>query len=360
VLSGYRRGHTWMVAQTSTVRPALPVPSMAHNANVNTSYALSNYEHILGDVIAKAEAEMNKPKGGAKELKDKLFKSINSSNFVGEHQIRKPGEGRQMTIGELCESYKHETVPQVIDPKAVEKILFGPDGLIRKSGGGRSPYLMEDIEVGFIYDAYRGTSIGPVITSGRNRTLAIQIMLRAAGMPEVAIMAVPVRVAVIQVKNAQELQRRIISANTGSRDFSRAEVRERMGATDGVQMIDRKAIEDSIWVAKNERAFKGALGAWLKDVSISTGLNTFTPAQYSDAGNSLWNRLAKSNRPEGKTFYAYIKADTGRFVALAKAAEQALPAAVVMASSSKAAGPISTKLVNAMLPTVAQACGLKA
>ena len=360
MLSGYRRGDTWMVAQTSTVRPALPVPSMAHNANVNTSYALSNYEHILGDVIAKAETEMNKPKGGAKDLKKQLLESIESSNFIGVHQIRKPGEARQMTIGELCESYKHETVPQVIDPKAVEKILFGPDGLIRKSGGGRSPYLMEDIEVGFIYDAVNGTSIGPVITSGRNRTLAIQIMLRAAGMTEVAIMAVPVRVAVIQVKNAQELQRRIISANTGSRDFSRAEVRERMGATDGVQMIDRKAIEDSIWVAKNERAFKGALGAWLKDVSISTGLNTFTPAQYSDAGNSLWNRLAKSNRPEGKTFYGYMKADTSRFIALAKAAEQALPAAVVMASSSKAAGPISTKLVNAMLPTVAQACGLKA
>ena len=360
MLSGYRRGHTWMVAQTSTVRPALPVPSMAHNANVNTSYALSNYEHILGDVIAKAETEMNKPKGGAKDLKKQLLESIESSNFIGVHQIRKPGEARQMTIGELCESYKHETVPQVIDPKAVEKILFGPDGLIRKSGGGRSPYLMEDIEVGFIYDAVNGTSIGPVITSGRNRTLAIQIMLRAAGMPEVAIMAVPVRVAVIQVKNAQQLQRRIISANTGSRDFSRAEVRERMGATGGVQMIDRKAIEDSICMAKNESSFKGALGAWLKDVSISTGLNTFTPAQYSDAGNSLWNRLAKSNRPEGKTFYGYMKADTSRFIALAKAAEQALPAAVVMASSSKAAGPISTKLVNAMLPTVAQACGLKA
>ena|GEM_PF-1630426 len=333
---------------------------MAVNANLNTSYALSNHEHILGDVIAKAEAEMNKPKGGSAQLKNQLLQSIRSSNFIGAHQIRKPGEARQMTIGELCESYEHETVAQVIDPKAVEKILFGPDGLIRKSGGGRAPYLMEDIEVGFIYDPVLGTSVGPVITSGRNRTLAIQVMLRAAGMSESAILQVPVRVSTIQVNSAQELQRRIISANTGSRDFGRAEVRERMGAAGGVQMIDRKAIEDSICMAANERAFRGALGAWLKDVSISTGLNTFTPAQYSDAGNTLWNRLAKSNRPEGKTLYGYMKTDTGRFIALAKAAEQALPAAVTMAASSKAAGPISTKLVNAMLPTVAQACGLKA
>jgi tryptophan 2,3-dioxygenase len=333
---------------------------MAHTANISTSYALSNYERILGDVIAKAEAEMNKPKGGAAQFKQRLLNSIRSSNFSGEHQIRKPSEGRQMTIAELCESYKNESIAQAIDPKAVEKILFGPDGLIRKSGGGRAPHLMEDIEVGFIYDPVEGTSIGPVITSGRNRTLAIQVMLHAAGMSEAAIMNVSIRVSVIQVLDAQELQRRIISANTGSRDFSRAEVRERMGAASGLQMINRKTIEDSIILAKNEKSFKAALGSWLKDASLELGLNTFTPAQYADAGNSLWTRLAKSNRPEGSTFYTYVKADTSRFVALAKAAEQALPAAATMAASSKAAGPISTKLVNAMLPTVAQACGLKA
>jgi len=185
-------------------------------------------------------------------------------------------------------------------------------------------------------------------------------VLHAAGMSEAAIMNVSIRVSVIQVLDAQELQRRIISANTGSRDFSRAEVRERMGAASGLQMINRKTIEDSIILAKNEKSFKAALGSWLKDASLELGLNTFTPAQYADAGNSLWTRLAKSNRPEGSTFYTYVKADTSRFVALAKAAEQALPAAATMAASSKAAGPISTKLVNAMLPTVAQACGLKA
>jgi len=359
VLSGYRRVRTWMVAQKTTTRPALPVPSMAINANVKTSYALSNYEEILGDLIAKAEAEMNKPKGGAAQFKSQLLQSIRSSNFIGAHQIRKPGQGREMTIGELCESYKNETVSQVIDAKAVEKILFGPDGLIRKAGGGRAPYLMQDIEVGYVYDPVEGTSVGPVITSGRNRTLALQVMLRAAGMKESAILQVAVRVSIIQVNSAYELQRQIIDANTSSRDFSRSEARERMGSTAGVHLVNREAIEDSINLASNENSFKGALGAWLKDASMASGLNTFTLAQYSDAGNSLWNRLAKLNRPEGKTFYAYIKEDSTRFVDLAKAAERALPAAVSMASSSKAAGPVSTKLVNAMLPTVAQACGLK-
>lgn len=330
---------------------------MAINANMNTSYALSNFEGILAGVIAKAEAEMNKPKGGAVKLKQDLRKAIEASNFIGTFQIRKPNEGRQMTIGELCDSYKNESTQQVIDPKAVERILFGPDGLIRKPGGGRSPYLMEDIEVGYIYDSFQGTNFGPVITSGRNRTLAIQVMLRAAGMPEAAIMKLPIRVSPVQVKNPQELQRRIISANTGSRDFSRAEIRERMSSTSGVEMIDRRSIEQTISLAKNEQAFKGALGAWLKEASIESGLNTFTPAQYSDAGNSLWNKLANANKPNGATFYSHIKSDCSRFIELARAAEKALPASVAMASTSKAAGPISTKLVNAMLPTVAQACG---
>ena len=330
---------------------------MAINANTSTSYALSNFEGILAEVIAKAETEMNKEKGGAKKLKNELRQAIDSSNFVGTFQIRKPGEGRQMTIQELCDSYKNETTQQAIDPKAVDRILFGPDGMIRKPGGGRSPYLMEDIEVGYIYDQFEGTNFGPVITSGRNRTLAIQVMLRAAGMPEPAIMQLPIRVSPIQVRNPQELQRRIISANTGSREFSRAEVRERMSSAGGVEMVDRSSIEQTINLAKNEQAFKGALGAWLKEAAVESGLNTFTPAQYSDAGNSLWNKLKQKNRPNGVTFYTHMKNDSSRFVDLARAIEKALPASVAMASTSKAAGPVSTKLVNAMLPTVAQACG---
>ena len=50
---------------------------------------------------------------------------------------------------------QHEVVQQQIDPEAVGRILFGPDGLVRKAGGGRSPYLMEDIEVAFIKDGFR-------------------------------------------------------------------------------------------------------------------------------------------------------------------------------------------------------------
>jgi hypothetical protein len=331
---------------------------MALNANNTTSYELSNYESILGHLIDEANEELSKPKGGAARLRSELIASIRSDNFIGLYQVKKPEPGRQMTIGELCQSYKYETTQQIIDPSAVKKILFGPDGLIRKAGGGRAPYLMEDIEVGYIYDPITGTSIGPVITSGRNRTIALQILLRSAGLAPEAIRNVKVRVSVIQVNTPEELQRRIISANTGSRDFSRAEIRERMGSAGGVQLIDRSAIEQTIVMARNERNFKAAMGAWLKDAAHSTGLNTFTPAQYSDAGNNLWSALAKKNRPNGKTFYSWVKGDVRNFIDIARAAESALPSAVEMARRNNASGPASGKITRALLPVVAGACRL--
>ena len=332
---------------------------MAINANMNTSYKLSNYEQLLAPVIAKAEAEMGKEKGGAARLKADIQASVRNANFIGVYQVRKPETGRLMAIGELCESYVHETTQQLIDPAAVEKILFGTDGLIRKAGGGRSPYLMEDIEVGYITDPVTGTSVGPVISSGRNRTLALQILLRAAGLSPVAIADLKIRVSVIQVATAEELQRRIISANTGARDFSRAEIRERLGASGGVQLLDRRTIAETICLAGSEKTFKAALGAWLKDAAINAGLNTLTPAQYSDAGNSLWNVLAKASRPEGHTLYAWAKENTDRFVQIARAAEEALPNAVAMVTSQKKAGALAPKLAAALAPIVANRCTLQ-
>lgn len=332
---------------------------MAISANVSTSYELANYDSILSAVIARAEEEVNKTKGGAAQLRADVHNALRTSNFVGRFQVAKPAEhGRLMTFDELFNSYKYETTAQLIDPSAVEKILFGPDGLIRRAGGGRAPYLMEDIEVGFIVDAISGDVQGPIITSGRNRTLALQIMLRACGVQPAAIRDLAIRVSVIKVRSAEEIQRRIISANTGSRDFSRAEVRERLGATSGVTLLDRSTIAETISLAKNERAFKAALGAWLKDAAIGASLNTLTPSQYSDAGNTLFNNLAKKNKPDGKTFYGWLKADTTRFVRLAQAADQSLPLAVAQVAASKAAGPMSTKLANALTPLVAAACSL--
>ena len=64
----------------------------------------------------------------------------------------------------------------------------------------------------------------------------MQIMLHAAGAEYDEIKDIKIRVSEIHVMDKEELQRRIISANTGSRSFSRAEIRERMGSSGGVQL----------------------------------------------------------------------------------------------------------------------------
>lgn len=324
------------------------------------SYALSNFKQPLGSIIDKVQADMNKPGNGA-SLKPAILDAVQNENFVGMFQVKKPELGRRMTIGELCGSYKHESTLQFIDPNAVTKILYGPHGLVHKAGGGRAKYLMEDIEVGFVYDNINDISIGPIITSGRNRLLALQIILQCAGLVDGAIANLKIRVSVIQVNNMKEIQERIISANTGSRDFSRAEIRERMGASGCVQLLNRETIADTIAQAETEKVLQAALGAWIKGAAVASGLNTLTASQYSDAGNSLWNLLAKKNKPEGRSFYAWVcQQKRDRFLQIAHAAQDGLPVAVATAINNPKGGGMAPKLAAALAPVVANRCSLQA
>lgn len=327
---------------------------MANNANVSVSYHLRNFRPLLDSVIARAEAALAKGK-----LKVEVQNTIRDNNFIGKFQIGNPStEERTMTIGELCDSGKTDTVAQAIDPKAVEQVLFGRYGLIQKSGGGRFPYLMEDIEVGFIYDPIAGTSVGPSITSGRNRTLALQILLAAAGLSEAAIENVKLRVRVVSVRTPAELQARIISANVGSREFSRAEIRERTGCSEGLTLVNRDTIRESIPFATNEAAFKAAMGAWLKDVAHQRGLNSLTPAQYSDAGTSVWNKLSKKLRPGGGTLYSWVKSDTTHFLSLAALMENNLERALELTLTDSTAGAKSGKLAEHLTSSIHPALAL--
>ena len=137
--------------------------------------------HALAPIREEAVKTLNAPKGGAKKLKDDLQNlGRNGADLTQNFQIAKPPGGnalRTFTLGELADSAENEVVGQAVDPKAVNEILFGRYGLIKKTGGGRTDRLMEDIEVAYIKDFALGTTIGPIITSGRHRTLALQIML---------------------------------------------------------------------------------------------------------------------------------------------------------------------------------------
>lgn len=302
------------------------------NATTCTSYDPSAFP-FLDEVVKKATELLNREKGGAGLLKRQLQVLVSKTGSLeSELQIQKPDGGaalRSFTFGELADSASNELTAQAVDPSAVNDVLFGRYGLIRKSGGGRAERLMEDIEVAYVNDFKSGEVFGPIITSGRHRTLALQIMLKAAGMA--GYRNVKVRCSVIHCNSQDQVQARIISANTGSRDFSRAEIRERVGSTSGVTLSSCEAIQDSILHANTSKDFKAAFSSYVKLLAAELQLNHFTPAQYSDAGNSLWNELDRA-RPEGGTFSKWIKTDKAeRFAKVMRSVRSALPGAVVTA-----------------------------
>ena len=312
----------------------------------------------LAPIAAKAEEQLNRAKGGAAELKKKILKVAESgADLAPAFQIVKPDGGsalRSFTLGELADSAKYEVTEQAVDPDAVNDILFGRYGLIRKTGGGRADRLMEDIEVAYIKDVAAGTTIGPIITSGRHRTLALQIMLNAAGMKGYRDFSV--RCSVVNVSSQDEVQDRIISANTGSRDFSRAEIRERLGSSSGVIMNSCQTIEASILSTDKSDDIKAAFSAYIKLAAKELQLNHFTPAQYSDSGNSLWNQL-DTLRPQGGTFAKWIKEDKeARFLKIMAAVRQSLPTAVVQAQHNPSRGAKASKIAKALAPFVAAQC----
>ena len=325
------------------------------NASTKVAYDPSNFP-ALAFIQECATDQMTRAKGGAGELKRKID-NLPSKNLCEGFQIQKPDGGaalRLFTLGELAESAELEVTPQAVDSAAVEDILFGRYGLIRKTGGGRADRLMEDIEVAYIEDLKANTVIGPIITSGRHRTLALQIMLKAAGYE--AYQKFQIRCSVVFVGSQDEVQDRIISANTGSRDFSRAEIRERLGSSSGVTLLSCESIEATILQANKTADFKAAFSAYVKLLSAELQLNNFTPAQYSDSGNSLWNELEKL-RPEGSTFAKWIKADKeGRFRSVMNSVRQALPTAVNQALHNPAVGSKAGKIAKALAPAVAAQC----
>tara|TARA_R100001079_G_C4444470_1_gene150495 strand:+ start:246 stop:1268 length:1023 start_codon:yes stop_codon:yes gene_type:complete len=320
---------------------------MVYSTNFNTSYEIKNYPE-LRPVIEKAREHLkNDPKFVAK-----LGESVFQNTFDKNHQITKDVNPRKIKIGDLCQSYKYETTAQQIDPKSVNDILFGSDGLIKKKGGGRFPYLMEDIEVAEVKTGSFNFD-GPIISSGRNRVLALQILLQAAGADEEQIKNCELRVNLVKMNSHEELQRRIISANTGSRTFSRAEIREREGARGGVVLLTKEKIKDTIINAKNQKAFSAALGAYLKLSAAEIGDTYLTSAQYSSAGTNLWNRLCKEFRPNNGTFYAYVKSNIKHFHSIAEQAEQLLPSAIKKVQDDLSAGQKSIKLSKNLFEPIA-------
>jgi hypothetical protein len=309
----------------------------------NVPYLPENFPE-LEPVKAKA-AEVFPEK-----LRRQVIKALqgNDHAFSNEFQIDTADEQRTYALQELVNSYENETDLQRIDPKSVEEILFGPNGLIRRRGGGAPSLLMEDIEIGFVDDRVNPV-IGPVITSGRNRLLAIQLFI-AAAIPGARIDNIRLRCSTKKFKSRDDMARRIIQANTEARTMGRAEARERRAGAKGLNTSSRTSLIESLPSITKVDDLATALGGFVKLCAIEQGLNGLTLDQYSAAGVTAYGHLRKANKDLGKR----ISDDTDELIRMADTACAALPAFVGQVMADKSRGPRNSKLARLLATEIAK------
>lgn len=316
---------------------------MAHS--VNQTYDLANWPE-LNALLQRATETMGDSQ--RRELVGALD-GRNGASFSSYVQVGTTDERRFYTLGDLFQSSVNETSQQRIDPKAVEGVLFGPDGLIRCAGGGRAEHLMEDIEVAYIVRLSQGIEIGPIITSGRNRLMALQILIKAAAK-EAVLDHVRLRCTTIHLPDRDSVERRIVAANMGSRTMAQAEVRERRAGGSGLNVSSRQALEASLIEAKSNKVYPAAFGALLKLCAIEQNLNGLTPDQYAAAGVTVYNSLLKANKGLNKT----IDESTGELVKMADCACAHIPTALPQVEANKSRGSKSGKLAKILVRRVAE------
>ena len=327
---------------------------MALAASFHTSYDLPNFQGILAPVLSKATAAVTDG------LRSDFARALEySGDRVLMERFQLPlargCQGAVFTIGELNDSYVNEVTAQVILPDSVEKILLGNDGLIKRSGGGRARYLLQDIQVGYIKDPQdsEAETVGPIVISGRNRLVALQAFLSLA-CPRLDVRNVQLRCMVYSFTTRTALEDAIVAANSG-RDFPRSEKREKKATAGGLDLSSKKSIRNTLPGYSKQPPANAIVGTWIKMTASEQQLNTLTGPQLSDAGASLINRLAKDIKPNGMTLGAWFKEDGRRLIALCEALEPKLAAGIKAATSDPAVGKLSTKLAHRLLPTALDA-----
>lgn len=290
----------------------------------------------------------------AEAMTDKLRRQVakalqgNDNAFSNDFQIDSPDELKYYPFSELINSYENETDLQRIDPKSVESILFGHNGIIRRRGGGAPAPLMEDIEIGFVDDRVNPI-IGPIITSGRNRLVALQIFIHAA-VPGARIDDVRLRCSTRKFKSRDDLARRIVQANTEARNMGRAETRERKAGAKGLNTSNRNSLIESLPSIAKVEDLATAFGGFIKLCAIEQSLNGLTLDQYSAAGVTAYGYLKKANKDLNKR----VNANTAVLVDMADTACAAMPALLEQALADTSRGPKNSKLARLLAREVAK------
>ena len=312
---------------------------------VNRSYELSNWSE-LSPKLEKAAEKMTDTQ---RRLIVNALDNVGGTTVSGLIQVPTNDVRRMFTLQELCESAQNELSQQRIMDSAVDDILFGTDGLISRAGGGRADYLMEDIEVAYIVQPSKGVEIGPIITSGRNRVMGLQILLKAAS-PEASISQVKIRCSTISLPDRDAVERRIVAANMGSRSMAQAEIRERKAGGKGLNTSCREALIESLGNSTSNKVYAPAFGALMRLCATEKNLPLLSVDQFAASGVSVYNALLKAN----KELNSRVDADTDLLVKLADCACESIQSALPEVEANRSRGAKSHKLAKILTRKVAE------
>lgn len=140
----------------------------------------------------------------------------NFSEYVQLHGNCRPECIELMTLGELAETKQYEHSAQFIDVKAAHKVLFGTYGIV-KASSGPARRLALPIQVTYLKGEFDDAPHSPIVTSGRHRLLALQILLSACGLTQDEIDATPVRVITCVVRDEKDFAMIMETNNTSRR-----------------------------------------------------------------------------------------------------------------------------------------------
>jgi hypothetical protein len=321
-----------------------PVSTLMTTA-INRSYDLANWSELS----SKLEKATEKMTDTQRRLIINALDNVGGTTVSGLIQVPTNDTRRMYTFQELFDSVKNELGQQRIMDSAVDDILFGTDGLIFRAGGGRADHLMEDIEVAYIEKPSKGITVGPIITSGRNRLMALQILLKSAS-PEALINQVKIRCSTISLPDRDSVERRIVAANMGSRSMAQAEIRERKAGGKGLNTSSREALIESLEGASSNKVYAPAFGALVRLCATTKNLPLLSVDQFAASGVSVYNALVKAN----KDLNSRVDTDTDLLVKLADCACENIQAALPEVEANRARGAKSHKLARILTRKVAE------
>lgn len=247
------------------------------------SYDFRQQLDLLGDLVDRAKRELTP------EQISQLQSAARNKKFSNLVQFAPYCTDRvhQITMQELSDLGANDPGIQQIDPKAIDRLLFGPYGMIshKKLKKGDIGKIGERPVIVYYQPDPDFDPEKPANASGRHRNYAWQILLHAAGISWDVAMQQPMWVDKTLARNKEEYTMMMTLANgQQARRQSPAELKSFDLTKRGIRIEDLNNL-----IATRLSATQGQMA----DV-IATGVTMTLPTEMASQSMFIWDRVKTS------------------------------------------------------------------